>query len=91
MVDREDPDMDSALRRVGSMTITRLMTYGAYWKKWVAQRKWTSKGNLTALSLREQDVFRMDDFGEYDEYIYSYLKQLAQRRDVTRDNDAQYQ
>ena len=32
-IDKENPDMGAALERTGAMCITRLMTYGAYWRK----------------------------------------------------------
>ena len=65
----------TALKRTGAIIITRLMTYGAYWKKWSAQRVWTSKGHLTALTLREQKVFSMNNIGEYE--IHEKILQLA--------------
>ena len=60
------------------MIITRLTAYGAYWKRWSKQRTWTSKGNLTALSLREQKVFRMGHFGDYE--IHDAIITLSERR-----------
>ena len=41
----------------------RLTAYGAYWS---IQRTWTSKGSITALSLRGQKIFKMDSVGEYE-------------------------
>ena len=42
------------------------MRYGAYWKRWSKQRTWTSKGSITALSLRDQKIFKMNNIGEYE-------------------------
>ena len=53
-INKENSDMGAALERTGAMCITRLMTYGAYWRKWSKQRIQTNKGHLAALSLREQ-------------------------------------
>ena len=68
--------MQAALKRTGAITVTRLKAYGAYWKKWSAQRKETSKGHITALALREQKVFRMDSTGDYE--IHGAILRLAQ-------------
>ena len=32
-IEKETPDMGAALVRTGAMCITRLMTYGAHWRK----------------------------------------------------------
>ena len=65
-IDKGSPDLQAALRRTGNMTITRLTAYGAYWKRWSKQRTWTSKGSITALSLRDQKIFKMNNIGEYE-------------------------
>ena len=62
-IDKGSPDLQAALRRTGNMTITRLTAYGAYWKRWSKQRTWTSKGSITALSLRDQKIFKMNNIG----------------------------
>ena len=76
-IEHDNPDMKAALKRIGTITVTRLMTYGygAYWKKWSAQRKWTTKGHLTALSLREQTVLRLEATGDYE--IHNAILRLA--------------
>ena len=74
-IEHDNPDMQAALKRIGTITVTRLMTYGAYWRKWSAQRKWTTKGHLTALSLREQTVLRLEATGDYE--IHDAILRLA--------------
>jgi hypothetical protein len=76
-IDKENPDMGAALERTGAMCITRLMTYGAYWRKWSKQRIRTNKGHLTALSLREQKIFKMNAIGEYE--IHEEILRLAKK------------
>lgn len=77
-IEHTNPDMQAAIRRVGTLTVTRLTAYGAHWKRWSAQRMWTSKGHLTALPLREQKVFRMESTGEYE--IHNAILQLTQEK-----------
>ena len=37
-IEKENPDMERALTRTGETCVTRLISYGAYWRKWSSQR-----------------------------------------------------
>tara|TARA_B110000046_G_scaffold118207_1_gene125009 strand:+ start:2316 stop:6662 length:4347 start_codon:yes stop_codon:yes gene_type:complete len=74
-IERDNPDMGVALTRTGAMCVTRLMTYGAFWRKWSKQRILTNRGHITALSLRERRVFKMNSIGEYE--VHEEIMKLA--------------
>ena len=68
----------------------RLMTHGAYWRKWSKQRIQTNKGHLTGdgsirieyhCGLREQKVFNMNAIEEYEipRRYQEYILRLAEK------------